>query len=329
MAAKPEEWNGRFLATKAGTVHAVTTKTQDSKSSKCPVVKKGHADKSWGRRKGLSPEAALAMKDCSRCETHDLAETLKRRAMTPAQKRAEAKAKSDETREKLGLKDKPAKAKKEPREKKEPVRRGPKKSDPAAMMERAKEHLELAKDHGWKGSIEQAGETVTVEVKKDGELLRLIYEGGRIIHSRVTLRSGTEVKLRNSANWRRHAEGTGKIKKDYQPRQGTGKKAASRELAAEEANGVTDRRLPFSLDDEDPIIIKMLGGKMLTWRNGLSNSIDSAQVPVRSRNVRITQHPKSGRKMISFHELHGEGEHGEVLGGERTVYLDKILRVKD
>lgn len=331
MAAKPV--NIRFLATRTGTCHVVTTKVNDTRNSKCPVVKKGHTEDKWGRDKGVSPDAALELKPCVKCETHGVAEVERRARMTPAEKRAETRAKSDATRRKLGKvkEPKPTKPKR-----KGGQRRGSNftRKDPEQMKDRAKEHLELAKQYGWKGNVtdtESGG--AMVETKKGGELLRLIYEDGRIVHSRVTLKSGVEVKLRNSANWRKHAMGEGKVKSDYQPRGVTKKsdKAVDRERSPEEkdqADTELSRSLPFTIDEEDLIIIDHLKGKMVTWRNGLGGNLEHARIPGRSRNVRITQHPKSGRRMISFHELHGESEHGEVLGAERTVYIDKILRVK-
>lgn len=316
MAAKPI--NVRFMSTKTGKVHVVQTKTKDVKESKCPVVKKGHDEGAWGRKKGVSPDAALSMDECSRCATHTVAKMTMESSKTPEQKKAERKEQTKDTIRKLG------KATKE-KASKEPKRRGPKQSKPETMKEKAEEHAKFAEQNGWRAN---AGQTATnewtVTATKGKETLKIIWQDGRTIWSRVVLANGVEVKLRNSANWRKHAAGQSKIKSDYQPRERGGKKALKQQVIDDDA----PRKLPFNIDDDDDDIIKALGGRQITWRLSLSRALDSASVPRRSRNVRITQHPKSGRKMISFHEFHGDGEHGELLGPERTVYLDKILKVR-
>jgi hypothetical protein len=315
------------MATKKGRVHVVTTPGNDRKNSKCGVVKANHrmpvASGGWGKRKGLSPDAALALLDCAKCNTHEIAEVQRRAQMTPAQKRAEAKAKAQDTRDHLKTgKVKRPKAKKEPKQ-----RRGPKGGDAAARMKANVEtHLALAEENGWKGKAWESDTSEwRVEVKRNGELLRLIYRDGRTVHSRVTLKNGVEVRLRNSSNWRKHATGKSGIKPDYAPKR-TGKKKSRTEESVEHSS---PKELPFNLDmDDHDTIIESLLGKTITWRMTISKSLDSAKVPTRSRNCRITVHPKSNRKMISFHESQGMGEHGEMLGGERVVYLDKILKAR-
>jgi hypothetical protein len=315
----------RFMPTKTGRVHIVTTPGADRKNSKCPVVKNGHGAGGWGRKAGVSPEAALACLDCIKCDSHAVAQATIEASKTPAQKRAEAKEKSDATRMRLTSKGiKQAKPKRQP---KAPAARrtraGVDQMD--AMVEKATMHLELAKDNGWKGSLFKEPTQVKVEVTKSNDLLRLIYADGKIIHSRVTT-NGTEIKLRNSANWIRVAKGEMKPKGNPVSRR-SGKKQAKEEAEVIDKRG-GDRKLPFIIDQDDDVIIKALAGLMITWRNTISGNLESARVPVRSRNVRISVHPKSGDKMISFHELQGTGEHGELLGGERNVLIKRILRAK-
>lgn len=322
MAAKPS--NIRFMSTTTGKVHVVSTKTADVKDSKCSIVKKGHEEGKWGRKKGVSADAALSMDACVKCNTHEVAKVVKSDSMTPAEKRAAAKEKSDETIMKLGN-DKP---KKQAKGNKEPKRRGPKQSKPETMKEKAEEHAKFAEQNGWRSSVEEtASNELTVTATKNKETLKIIWQDGRTIWSRVTLASGVEVKLRNSANWRKHAAGESKIKSDYQPRTREGSKKA---LKSQVIDDDAPRKLPFKIDDEDDDIIKSLNGRTITWRLTMTRALDSATVPERSRNVRIATHPKSGRKMISFHELHSKEtkERDEVLGPERTVYLDKILKVR-
>lgn len=318
MAAKPS--NVRFMSTKTGKVHVVSTKARDEKESKCPVVKKGHVEGTWGRKKGVSPDAALAMDECIKCATHHVAKAM---TETPERKQAARKEQTKETIRKLGNQDKKVAALD-----KQPKRRGPKVSRPETMKEKCQEHAELAKQNGWRATVEQTGNNEwTCTATKGQETLKLVYQDGRTIWSRVTLASGVEVRLRNSANWRKHAMGQSKIKSDYTPRGRAGSKAATKRAVIDDD---APRKLPFNLEDDDDNIISALGGRQITWRLSMARTLDSAVIPKRSRNVRITAHPKSGRRMISFHELHAPEteERGEQLGPERTVYLDKILRVR-
>lgn len=327
MAARPKV---KFMAKKGGAVHVVTTKTWDNKHSKCPSVVKGHTGPGW-RGKGLSPDAALALKGCSRCDTHSIAEQERVAALTPAQKRAEAKARRDATMDKLRTQSRTADRK---RKRKEAVdklkqRRGPKGGDPTERMKaNVEEHARLAEEHGWTSKAWESGtKEWTCEATRNGETLKLIYRDGRTVWSRVVLASGVEVRLRNSSNWRKHATGEAKIKPDYAPRGAGGKKAARKQTISDDA----PRRLPFNLEaDDDDTIIESLAGKRITWRNGTSGMLEESVLPTRPRNIRITQHPKSGRSMVSFYELQGsrviDGEREDMLGMERTVYLDKILK---
>jgi hypothetical protein len=329
MAAKPSV--KKFMGRAGGAVHVITTKREDMKMSKCPQVKKGHEDGIW-KGKGLSPEAAAELKGCVRCDTIAVAKAEARARMTPAQKRAEAKGRAQETRDNMGKQTKPKKVK---AEKGEPKRRGPKGGDATAKMKaNVEEHLALAKKHGWAGKAWESGTSEwTCEVSKGGETLKLIYRDGRTVWSRVVLASGVEVRLRNSSNWRKHAAGESGVKSDYQPRTGGGgKKAARKEEITNDQKAVA--RLPFDpVEDDDDTIIESLVGKRITWRNSVSLTLDSAIVPMRSRNIRITQHPKTARRILSFHESQGfskgnDGETHEALGGERSVYLDKVLKVR-
>jgi hypothetical protein len=310
----------------------VTTPGADKKNSKCGVVKANHglpvATGGWGKRSGVSPEAALDLLDCSKCRTHEVAASLVKSSKTPAQKRSEAKDQRDATLAKMN-KTKKVKAKKEPKAPAEgKVRRGPKGGDAVARMKaNVEEHAALAEKHGWVAKAWESGtQEWTCEATRSGETLKLIYRDGRTVWSRVVLSSGVEVRLRNSSNWRKHATGESKIKSDYTPRTQGGKKADRATIIKDDA----PRKLPFNLDeDDDDTVIESLLSRTITWRKTIDRSLDSATLPARSRNCRITVHPKSGRRMISFHEHQGVSkEGGEMLGGERTVYLDKILKAR-
>lgn len=322
MAAKPSI---KFMGVKGGAIHVITTKREDMKVSKCPQVKKGHTGPGW-RGKSLSPEAALALKGCARCNTHEVAEAERKASMTPAQKAAETKRRRDETIQKMSPAKKGSKPKKE---KAEPKRRGPRGGEKDARMEEnAKEHATFAEQNGWRAKVDNSGvHEWTTTATRDGETLKIIWRDGRVMFSRVVLGSGVEVRLRNSANWKKHASGKSGIKANYVPKGGRGKKAARQDSGEEDS--IASRGLPFNLETDDgDTIIEALVGRTITWRRTIDNRLDSAVVPQRSRNCRMKAHPKSGRLMISFYESQGQSEHGELLGGERTVFVDKIIRVK-
>lgn len=332
MAAKPSKV--RFMASKKGKVHVVTTPAADKKNSKCVTVKVNHgqpvATGGWGKRPGISADAALAMDECSKCGTHAVARQVIEESKTPAQKRAERKQEAEDTRRKIANGSKSKSRNKDRVEKAK--RRGPKGGDATERMKaNVEEHAKLAKDNGWK--IKSCGESDTnewmVEATRNGELLRLIYRDGRTVHSRVTLKSGVEVRLRNSSNWRKHATGESKVKPDYQPRQGKGAGSKKARKAEVIDDAKASKNLPFNIEEDSPeTIIESLLGKTITWRRSVDNTLDTAKVPMKARNCRMREHPKSNRLMISFHESQGVGEHGELLGGERTVFVDKIVKAR-
>lgn len=321
MAAKPK---AKFMGRNGGVVHVVHTKAYDMKNSKCVSLKKGHEDGVW-KGKGLSPEAALELKPCTKCETHDVAEVERKARMTPAQKRAETVRVRNETidsvskttRSKKHKADKPAKV----------ARRGPKRADAGDRMKAiVEENAAFAKEHGWKATASETNTNEwTAEAKRSGETLKLIYRDGRKTWARVVLASGVEVRLRTVENWQKHASGKSGIKPDYAPKVTRQGKKASKAVVIDDAK---PRKLPFSLEDDDETVIESLVGKTITWRNSVSNTLETATLPQRARNCRVTDHPKSERRMVSFYEHQGQNEHGEMLGGERTVYIDKILKAR-
>lgn len=330
MAAKPKA-NVRFLPTSTGKVHVVTTKANDLKTSGCVTVKRGWTEGKWGRKRGVSAEAAQHMDKCSKCDVAKWAQLAINDNMTAAQKRAAAKAKADETRERLADRKQGRKPKPKARAA-APGRRGPRGSDPARGKEQAQEHLEYAKKHGWSVKlVEEDGEFIVI-AKQDRQTARLVYRGGKVVFSRVAFTNGREVKLRNSANWRKQIS----LPVNKRPGQenvqarGNSKKSVRRAAERNEAARGEDGQnvLPFDpVEDDASTIIEALAGNTIVWRNGLTTKLDTAKVPIKSRNSRVTSHPATGRRIINFHEVMGESERGEVLGGERSVYLDKIIEV--
>jgi hypothetical protein len=92
------------------------------------------------------------------------------------------------------------------------------------------------------------------------------------------------------------------------------------------------RRVPFLIDDDPAEIIDVLMGKTIRWRNSVKGSIEEAVLPAEQGKgnrpkVTITVHPKTGRRILGFLEVVDNGKDGEVLGPERAVGLDKIVRV--
>ena len=194
------------------------------------------------------------------------------------------------------------------------------------MEELAKEHATFAEGHGWKCTVENSAvHEWTTTAKRNGEMLKIIWRDGRVVFARVLLASNVEVRLRNSSNWRKHASGKSGIKANYVPKGNRGKKASKEESG--EDDSITTRDLPFNIETDDmETIIESLLGKTITWRRTIDNRLDSAKVPERARNCRVKEHPKSARLTLNFHESQGQSEHGEMLGGERSVYVDKIIR---
>ena len=114
------------------------------------------------------------------------------------------------------------------------------------------------------------------------------------------------------------------------------RKAAEEEVPEDESPEDAAKRVPFLIDDDEAEVLDAVMGKTIRWRNGVSNKVDTANVPPAVRPsrktakrdvIKITVHPKTGRRMIEFLEFMGQDEHGEVYGPERVVALDKIVRV--
>lgn len=316
MAAMPI----RFLSTKSGTVHVVG-------QGNCPVVNKAIKDGSWKGRRSLSPEAALDLTECKKCETHRWAKDVRRASMTPAQKRAETKAIADETRERLA-----AGQKKQKRAaKREPKRRGPRLPSGESGKAKAEDCLKVAKENGWKTSVEEDGNQITVTAKKDGQTLKIVYLNAKVTFSRVTFSNGNEVKLRNAANWKKQAslppEERPATQRTVQKSRGTTKRAIKRGDEGAERDEQATLGRPFLMDDPDPVVIEAVAGHKIVWRNGVSQRLDSAEVPGKERNLRLYIHPKSNRRILQFAEVVYDDRKIPGYGAERSVYLDKILRV--
>lgn len=95
--AQPVMPKPRLIATKAGSVHVVTTERWDKENSTCRVVKRGWTQGTWKGKRGVSPDAALAHEPCDACKSHTVARRIKRESQSPEERRAESKDKRDQT----------------------------------------------------------------------------------------------------------------------------------------------------------------------------------------------------------------------------------------
>ncbi len=346
-------------------VHVITTKANDTKSpgkspgAQCPQVRKAWLADKFNKAKGISPEAALALDGCGRCGTHAIAEAEVKESESPEDKRAKAEQKRDETlakakkpltkaeqrakdrmmdkpTEKSDKKDKPKKDKK-----KSMTKSGPR-SIGGSGEDKAKQLSEFAKEHGWKSSVEKDGAHLRVTAVKGDETINVWYIDGKYDPARP---AAVDVgdwsgKLRGAHSARRQMSGEGRDRPHPSPgkgrsgpRQGKDKSKGEDEVIPEnESPEDAKRRVPFSLDDDALVILDMIKGKTIKWRNGTSGSVEEAWLPsiikAKKREVMtITEHPKHGKRILNFITVLKVTGDGPVYGPERSVYLEKIIRV--
>lgn len=373
-------------------VHVIYTEAYDRKHSQCMTVRKnmvaGKIDYSK-KHKGLSPEAALSIDQCSQCATHEVA-----KAMLPAEsKRAAAKDKRDETlararastQSKAEQKKRAVKAqaqtwylstdgrgwttdpkqallddegnpmqsrqaRKMPKPKAAPRKREPKatKTGPRSVgsstEDKAKALVVFAQEHGWGAELVDADPGIAVVAIRGNETIRCTFVDGKYDTSRHAY---VEVgdwrgKLRGVHGCRAQMAAEGRDRPHPEPgkgRKGPRKKMAEDEPVESESPEDAAKRVPFSIDDDPLVIIDAIKGKTIRWRNGVSGTLDEATVPSEAigkkingkpskrAKIEIKEHPKTGKRMVSFLVVDGMGEHGEVYGPERTIYLDRIVRV--
>lgn len=335
-------------------VHVVHTAAYDRKNSECPQVRKYMvAGKIDYKDKGISPEAALSLDECDRCVTHKVAQSL----IPAASKREAAKEARDEVmdRAKGGKKKTKAKVKSTPKaggpqkeRKPSMTKSGPRsvasRADGDPAQAKAKQLIEFAEEHGWSAKLSKDDVTGhwVVTAKRGDEVITAWYIDGKYdINRHAETRVGSWVgKLRGAHACRRQMAGEGRDRVHPEPGKGrTGPRAKSKaEDVPPEDESPEDaaRRVPFLLDDDEGEILDALLGKVIRWRNGVSGSVEEATVPFERRPnrksakrdvVSISEHPKTHRRILAFLEVAGVTEDGEVYGPERSVALDKIVRV--
>lgn len=327
----------RFLASASGTVHVIHAELD---MSSCPVVTRAKKAGTWKGQRSLKPEDVLSkesyLKDCLNCESykHARAEVRKNKA---AKKTANA-----------GVTTIPARR----RRRESPVskvRKATASRQPATADERttqkAKEHAELAQEHGWSVSVTaNTRRGLTVVASRGDEVCVLAYrENGILWNDEIVFKvPGRVVPMHNSGTWRRQVSlPEGKRPIPARPKR-FGKKAATKvavgpnvatessedgEVSEEETIPLNRSSLPFNHDDEDLVIIEHIKGKTLYWRNNMLSKVVSAQVPASGRMIRFGHTGRAQRRYVSFPESAMTSD-GEVYGPERCVAVEDMLRVR-
>lgn len=335
----------RFMVLgKSKWVHVVRSKREDmsqKNGSQCQQVRKYHvAGKIKPKDKGMSPEAAQALDPCPHCDAKRVIKIAIKESMTPEQRKAEAKAKRDETLAKMQpvKKGKAKKAGSKTKSKGKQTKSGPR-SIGGDSKAKAEALAEFAKEHDWKTKVSDADPGLLVTAVRGAETIRCYFVDGKYDttrHASVTVGDWTG-KLRGVHGCRKQMAGEGRDRPHPEPGKGRSGPRPSRRKDAEEVpedESPEDalRRVPFSIDDDAIVIIDAIKGKTIRWRNGTSNLIEEAWLPgtaegKKRAKITITEHPKTGKRMVNFLTVTAITEHGEQYGPERAVYLDKIVRV--
>jgi hypothetical protein len=337
-------------------VHVVRTEAWDRKNSQCQHTRKMMvAGKIDYKGKGLSVEAALALDSCPACCTH---ETIAAN-QTPEQKREARKAARDEVLDRARGEAKQRKAedaavKKARKEADKAVlnrkasmtKSGPRSTASRAegdpTQAKAKALADYAVECGWSSDIgkdDDTGHTVVRAVNGDAVIEAWFIDGKYDINRHAEIRVGSWTgKLRGAHAARRQMKGDDPVHPNPgKGRTGPRKKAAEDDVPEDESPVDAMRRVPFSLDDDALVIIDAVKGNRIRWRNGLSNVVEEAWLPAsadgkKRSKIAVIEHPKTGRRMLNFLEVtsisaDASGHAYEVYGPERTVYLDRIIRV--
>jgi hypothetical protein len=222
-----------------------------------------------------------------------------------------------------------------------PTKSGPRSiasgKDKSASQNKAEQLAEFGKEHGWSSTLEGPDKDgrVTVVAVKDGMTIRAPFIDGKfdeVVWGSISMGSWSG-RLRAAHYTRRQMSGNN----PPYPRPGEGR-SGPRVSKRHEPDPVDEspedarRRVPFSLDDDDATLLDSLKGMRIRWRNSVSKQVEEAQIPAevgkgKRPKVSIKHHPQSGKPMVDFFEVAEVGEVGEVYGPERTVALDRILRV--
>lgn len=371
-AAMPKVPTPKFTVIGKGKfVHVIHTEKYDREKSGCQQVRKALvAGKINYKSKGLSPEAALALEPCTNCGTSEVAKRMlpaesKRENAKDKRddvlRRAKGESLSDRARKNRvtiaaetttkAKRDKPAKeAKPKPERKAAKTKAGTRSTGSGIedkALGKAQELVTFAEANGWSAEIVKDDDTGhwCVVATKDEKTINAWYIDGKYdINRHAEIVVGTwSGKLRGAHAARRQMDASLDDRDRPHPVPGRGRAVVKRSKAvattgeADEAKDESDddmrKRVPFSLDDEDIVIIDALKGRKIFWRNTTSGALDDAMIPSSVGNgkrpfLSITTHPKTGARMLDFLEVVDEAGGREVVGPERVVRLDKIIRVE-
>lgn len=309
-------------------VHVVHHESYDKKNSRCKSVLKA-ASAGKVPSGGMSPEAAEDIGEpCPKCDTATVLDEV-----SADRRKQEAKDKFKD------LMDEERQPKKKGKGKSKDKPKGERKtaSGPRSSGDKAAALVTFAEEHDWSADTSDAEPGILVTATKDDMVISCYfidgkYDAGRPASISVGEWSG---KLRGVHSCRRQIAG----ENPPHPKPGHGRKAVPRrskvEIEKDEESEVdATRNVPFALDDEIIVIIDAIKGKTIRWRNGTANCLMEARLPSKAKGKKrdklaITTHPKTQKRMVQFLEVVGENEDGESYGPERTVYLDRIVRVLD
>lgn len=344
MAKETSTTPGKFMMLGSSKfVHVVRTKALDLKKtggSNCQQVRKFQVAGKVPKGKGMSVEAASVLEPCQHCDT-----TAEINAMTsPADKRAKSKATTKDTLDKRREEAKPAKKGKATKSKAEPKQDGPRKMTKTGPLSvgdertKAQDLVEFGEQYGYKGKVmdREDGIGLMAVMTKGDETIRCFFADGKYDHARhaeIVVGDWTG-KLRAVHACRRQMSMEGRDRPYPNPgagRSGPRTKAVE-EVPEDESPEDALKRVPFLIDDEPQVIIDAIKGMNIRWRNGQAAIVEEATLPSESKGkkrdkITITAHPKTERRMVNFLTVDSVNEHGEVYGPERSVYLDKIIRV--
>jgi hypothetical protein len=332
-------------------VHVVRTKAWDLKHSDCQQVRKGQVAGSF-KGKGMSAEAALALNGCGSCMTEETAKAVVKSTETPEARKARTEDARNEVLDRASNKKvhkaKHVKEKKAPKEKvAKPDRpKGSSKtkagtrSTGSDTMGKAEALKAFCNDNGWVSNIGEdktTGHTVVKAVNGNMVIHAYFIDGKYDVARHATIEVGTWSGTLRGAHAVRRQVDKSLDKRDRPhpepgkgrsgPKNGKGKSKADEVVPEDESPEDAAKRVPFSKDDDAIVIIDAVKGKVIKWRNGISGVIEEGWVPSKSKRTTITDHPKTGKRILSFMNVDMVGEHGEVYGGERNVAVEKIIRV--
>lgn len=337
---------------KGKVVHVIHTKAYDLKNGQCPTVRKnivaGNVDYKKSH-KGLSPEATLALPTCTNCGT----EVVAQRLIPEETKRAARKDKRDEVMDRAKASKPKSKSSKVKESKPKPDRKPTKamagfRSTGSGYEDKtqgkAEELAQFARDNGWSAKATEDKPRWRVNATKGNQTIVVWFLDGKFD---LSFEGYLEVgnwrgKLRAAHAVRRQIDMALDDRMRPHPHPGAGRSVARSRKAdivpEDESPEDAAKRVPFSVDDDPIVIVDMLLGKRIQWRNGVSNTVEEAVVPSEVRGkgkhckrdkVTLTEHPKTGKRMLDFLVVDSANEDGEVYGPERVVALEKIIRVLD